>query len=278
MKYTITKRDVAIILGFIGVVILGLTYYFIYMGYSDKTKELQAANNAMQDRVDVLQELVDRQDELIANTKKNNEEISEYLDKFPADYKYEDAILFGIQLTDISPYSALPVISFGDEESMYNFEDVASIASEQVRGYIPDGGVATTEEGEESVVPEGTPTSLPELKRKVISYNHTTDYSGLKNSLSYVLDKKDRCGLNINVAYDPTSGMLNGVLNVMDYYVKNTDKVYNEPEMPIVIKGTDDMFGTMSLGGPRPSRLNMGEGSQTNSVSGNNVTNNTEGE
>ena len=30
MKYTLTKRDVGILLGFLGVVIAGLTYYFIY--------------------------------------------------------------------------------------------------------------------------------------------------------------------------------------------------------------------------------------------------------
>lgn len=264
MKYTLTKRDIGLILGFLGVLILGLVYYFVYIGYSDKTKELQAANDAMQSRVDVLQDLVNRQDELIATTKKNQEEASRYMEQFPADYRYEDAILFGIELTDVSPYDALPNISFGEEESIYTFEDVASIASEQVRGYIPDGGVVAEGESapEENSEQSASSQSMPELKRKIMSYTHITDYSGLKNSLAYVLAKKDRSGVAINVAYDPTSGMLNGVLNVVDYYVTNTDRVYIEPEMPIVMQGTDDMFGTLSLGGPRPSRLNSLVGSQ----------------
>lgn len=263
MKYTLTKRDVGLLLGFFGIVILGLTYYFVYMGYSDKTKSLEAANAAMQSRVDVLQELVDRQAELVDNTAKYNSEAEELINKFPADFQYEDAILYGIELIEAAPMESMPVIAFGQEQAVYTFADIEAAANEQVRGYIPDGGVATaTEEGTEDV-DTGAEASAAvgsiELKSKTTTYTNKTDYGGLKNALAHILNKNDRCGLNVTAVYDATDGLLTDTLSVVSYYVINTDKVYQEPEMPMVIKGTDDIFGTMSTGRPSSTgRLNMG--------------------
>lgn len=265
MKYTLTKRDVGLLLGFFGIVILGLTYYFIYMGYSDKTKSLETANTAMQSRVDVLQELVDRQAELVENTEKYNREAEELINKFPADFQYEDAILYGIELIDAAPMESMPVIAFGQEQSVYTFADIESAANEQVRGYIPDGGVTSaTEEGTDTAgaVEEASTATIGgaiELRSKSTTYTNKTDYAGLKNALANVLNKNDRCGLNVSAVYDATDGMLTDTLSVVSYYVINTDKVYKEPEMPMVIKGTDDIFGTMSTGrAPSSGRLNMG--------------------
>ncbi len=272
MKYTLTKRDVGILLGFLGIVIAGLTYYFIYIGYKDKTTELVAANAAMQERVDVLQDLVNRQSELVADTQKNNKEAEELMDRFPADYRYEDALLFGIELNELSPFEEFPAIAFTDPESVYAFEDVTAAASEQVRGYIPAGVVEAApvegEDGEaldeEVPVAESAPTNaLPELIKKGTSYTCTTDYAGLKNALAYVLDSTDRCGLNITTVYSNETGLLTNVLDVIPYYVINTDKVYEAPEIPVVVKGTDDIFNALSTG-RSSNRLNMGEGQITN--------------
>ncbi len=269
MKYTLTKRDVGILLGFLGIVIAGLTYYFVYMGYHDKTGELEAANAAMQARVDVLQDLVNRQSELVADTQKNNKEAEELMDRFPADYRYEDAILFGIELNELSPFEEFPAIAFTDAESVYAFEDITAAASEQVRGYIPAGvAEAAPAEGEEEASAEeapaeGSTASLPELIKKGTAYTCTTDYAGLKNALAYVVDSKDRCGLNVTTVYDNETGLLTNVLNIVPYYVINTDKVYETPEIPVVVKGTDDIFNALSTG-RSDDRLNMGEGQITN--------------
>ena len=263
MKYTLTKRDIGILFGFFGIVILGLVYYFIYYGYSGKTEELTNANTAMQARVDVLQELVNRQAELVESTQSNNSKADELLARFPAGFEYEDAILFGIELTEVSPLDKLPVIGFGTEEDIYAFADIEAMANEQVRGYIPEGvaapeGEAAPVEGEEVPV-EAATGGLPQLKRKTTTYQNSTDYSGLKNALAYVIDKNDRCGLNVTAVYDASTGMLTDTLSVMSYYVINTDKVYVAPEMPVVVKGTDDIFGSLPLTRTGQSdRLNMG--------------------
>ncbi len=265
MKYTLTKRDIGILLGFLGIVILGLTYYFVYMGYSGKTEELNASNEAMQARVDVLQDLVDRQSELVAETEKNNREAEAVMDQFPSDYRYEDAILFGLELNEVAPFSEFPAITFSEAESIYTFQDIEALANEQVRGYIPGGIPAPASvEGEEAPAEQAAPTetapavSLPELFKKETSYTSVTDYAGLKNMLAYVVGYEDRSGMNITAVYDEEKGMLNNVLNLKSYYVINTDKPYEEPVIPTVVKGTDDLFNTFSV--DRSNRPNMGEG------------------
>ncbi len=283
MKYTLTKRDIGILLGFLGVVIAGLTYYFVYMGYSDKTVELNAANEAMQARVDVLQELVNRQSELVANTERNNAEAQKIMDQFPADYKYEDAILFGIELNEISPFEKFESIAFEPAVSLYSFENIEALASEQVRGYIPAGVVeAPPAEGEEAppaeevaeepAPAEAVPAVTPELMMKETAYASTTDYAGLKNALAYILNNTDRNGMDVTAVYDTTTGMLNNVIKLKSYFVLNTDKVYEEPEIPIVVKGSDDIFDSLSIGRTN-NGLNMGE-SRTNE-NGNNNNDNT---
>lgn len=267
MKYTLTKRDIGILLGFLGVVVLSLTYYFIYRGYTTKTAELTAANTAMQARVDVLQDLVNRQQELVDNTEKFNHEADDLMNQFPADYRYEDAILYGIELIESSPLERMPNISFGEDQVLYTFADIDAAANEQVRGYIPDGAVAAPIEGEETpadVADEGaTPTdgaaTLPELRCKTTVYTNMTDYNGFKNALANVVNKNERSGLNLSAVYDETEGLIVNNLSVSSYFVTNTDKVYTEPEMPLVIKGTDDIFGTVPMGShPTAGRLNMG--------------------
>ncbi len=278
MKYTLTKRDIGILLGFFGIVALGLTYYFIYRGYTAKTTELNAANTAMQARVDVLQDLVNRQQELVDNTEKYNREADDLMGKFPADYKYEDAILYGIELIETSPLEKMPNISFGEDQVLYTFTDIDAAANEQVRGYIPDGAVTAPVEGEEQ--PEGSGEEeqasagaaalLPELRCKTIVYTNMTDYSGFKNALASVVNKNERSGLNVSAVYDETEGLIVNNLSVSSYFVTNTDKVYTEPEMPMVIKGTEDIFGTVPMGShPVPGRLNMGSSSvvQNNNTS-----------
>ena len=267
MKYSLTKRDIGILLGFFGLVILGLTYYFVYRGYTAKTAELVLANDAMQARVDVLQDLVNRQTELVDNTEKFKREAEDLMDEFPADSRYEDAILYGIELIETSPLDRMPGITFGEEEILYTFADVDAAANEQVRGYIPDGTVSDPAAGEappvdaavEAPASEEGASNQPELRCKTNVYTNMTDYNGFKNALAHVVNKNERCVLNISAVYDETEGLIVNNLSVSSYYLANTDKVYTEPEMPIVIKGTDDIFGTVPIGSrPTAERLNMG--------------------
>ena len=124
MKYKISKRDVAIILGFIGVLVLGLTYYFIYMSYSEKTEQLKTANAGLQSRVDVLQSIADQQEQLIADARNFEQKSEEIFNHYPAGFRDEDGFMMAVDLQAIAPLDSISTVTNSDPVSLYNFEDV----------------------------------------------------------------------------------------------------------------------------------------------------------
>lgn len=260
MKYTLTKRDIAILLGFFGIVILGLTYYFVYMGYSSKTEELKAANAGLQSRVDVLQSIADQQDQLVSDTRSFEAKTEEIMSHYPADFRDEDGFMLAVDLQAVSPLETITSVANSEPTSLYNFEDVKAKTDEQVRGYIPDQNAAVPEEGEQ-VAEEGEPIpdasameagTLPGLEYKETTINCTCDYPSLKNAVAYLIDKNEKHSIKIQAVYDITTGILGTTYSVKSPYMINTDKTYTEPEVPFIMQGTDNIFGTVSLHNSRP--------------------------
>lgn len=256
MKYTLTKRDVGILVGFIGIVILGLTYYFIYMGYKGKTEELRNANAGLQSRVDVLQSIADQQDQLMADTRKFNEQSESIMKRYPADFRDEDGFMLAVDLQTISPFESVTSVANSDPISLYSFEDVKAKTDEQVKGYIPDNNSPTMVEGENAGEgggensenqPVGGAASLPGLECKETTINCTCDYPSFKNAVAYLVDQEEKHSITIQAIYDITTGILASTYTVRSPYIINTDKVYTEPEVPFIVQGTDNIFGTIPL-------------------------------
>ncbi len=265
MKYVITKRDRAILIALFGILVLAGVYYFVYMGYKDKTAQLKSENQAIQSRVDVLQSIADQQAELVAQTNENNALSDKILTRFPSNIYEEDVILFAKALQEFAPYELIPSVGIGAPVSSFTYPDINAQTSEIVNGYIPAevaGGAATapaeaaepTAEGEAAPQPEGAPDpgTLPEMFIRNVTMVGETDYDGFKNSIRFVNDNLDRSSLVVNASYDITTGMLQASLNVGRYYVTGTGKQYVEPQIRDVIQGTDNIFGTISLSEQRP--------------------------
>ena len=62
--------------------------------------------------------------------------------------------------------------------------------------------------------------------------------------------------IKIQAVYDITTGILATTYTIRSPYVINTDKIYKEPEVPFIIQGTDNIFGTISLHDSRPVKYN----------------------
>ncbi len=281
MKYVITKRDRAILIALFGVLVLAGVYYFVYMGYKDKTTQLKATNQAIQGRVDVLQSIADQQAELVAQTNTNNETVQKILNRFPANIYEEDVILFAQALQQFTPFESIPNVGIGGPVERFTFPDIAAQTNEEVNGYIPAevGGAGPVPapapaEGEAAAepAPEAAPAADPATMRVMYSRTVTvvgqTDYDGLKNALRFVVDNVDRSNLVVNASYDISTGMVQASMNIDRYYATGTGKAYIEPEIRGVIQGTDNIFGTISLSDLRPSS-NTTHTEEVNTESGN---------
>lgn len=251
MKYTVSKKDIAVILGFVGILVLGLTYYFVYMGYSDKTEQLKNTNAGLQSRVDVLQSIADQQDQLMADAKNFEQKSEEIFNHFPAGFRDEDGFMLAVDLQAVSPFDSISTVTNSDPVTLYNFEDVKAKTDEQVRGYIPNqNSQEAPAEGEQTE--SAAPVTPPGLECVDTVINCTCDYPSFKNAIAYLIDDNMLHNIKIQAVYDITTGILASTYTIRSPYVINTDKVYTEPEVPFIVQGTDNIFGTTSLHSLRP--------------------------
>ncbi len=277
MKYVITKRDRAILIALFGILVLAGVYYFVYMGYKDKTAQLKATNQAIQNRVDVLQSIADQQAELVSQTNSNNEMVEKILKRFPANIYEEDVILFAQALQEFTPFEVIPSVGIGAPAERFTFSNISAETSEVVNGYIPaevgDSGPAPAPAEGEAPAAEGDAAlaeveaapapvesgpapeqgATPVLYSRTVSLSGQTDYDGFKNALRFVVDNIDRSKLVVNASYDISTGMLQTSMNIDRYYATGTGKAYIEPEINNVIQGTENIFGTISLSELRPN-------------------------
>lgn len=251
MKYKISKKDIAVILGFIGIMLLGLTYYFVYMGYSEKTEQLKNANAGLQSRVDVLQSIADQQDQLMADAKKFEQMSEEIFNHYPAGFRDEDGFMLAVDLQSVSPFDSISAVTNSDPVALYNFEDVRAKTDEQVKGYIPNQDTQNPP-AEDEQAELSAPVTPPALECVDTVINCTCDYPSFKNAIAYLIDDDMVHNIKIQAVYDITTGILASTYTIRSPYVINTDKVYTEPEVPFIVQGTDNIFGTTSLHSLRP--------------------------
>ncbi|MCR5421977.1 MAG: hypothetical protein K6E98_13340 [Lachnospiraceae bacterium] len=262
MKYVMTKRDIMLIMIIIGILIAGGTYYFVYMGYTVKTEELKVLNDGLQSRVDVLQSIADQQAELVQATNDYNARVEQIMEKYPADFRDEDGFMMAVDMQAVSPFETVSAVTNTDEAELYRFEDVKTKTDELVKGYIPEQNAAAAaaapaegEEGPETAIEESQPApdpavaaaTLPGLMYKDTTINCTCDYDAFKNAVAYILDRNEKHSITIQAVYDITTGTIASAYKIRSPYVVNTDKVYVEPDVPFIVQGTDNIFGTISL-------------------------------
>ena len=72
MSLAVTKRDIGLLIGLVGVLLAVLAYNFAYTPYTEKTKTLETENKALEQRVQILQSLADQRDDMLDATKENN--------------------------------------------------------------------------------------------------------------------------------------------------------------------------------------------------------------
>ncbi len=245
----VSNRDIALLLGFLGIAAAFCVYYFIFMKYTAATEELQAVNRDLKTRVDTLQMLVDEQSDMEQAITANNLESKQILDHFPIDVREEDIVMMAVHMEREAPFYLVKGISMEEPEQLYTFRDVEVLTDEEVKKYLPKKA-PLSDEAEGAEIPEpAVQASLgetPILYKKPGNIVAITGYEGLKNACKYILDRYDRSAIFVVADYDVETGLLQASLTVEPCYVTSTDKTYVAPDIPFVSTGTDDIFGTIN--------------------------------
>lgn len=263
MNMTLSKRDMGLLLGLFGVIIVVLVYYFAYMPYTKKTAVLNNENKTLETRVNLLQALANQRDDLTTATKENEEKTLEILNRFPADVREEDIIMLAVQLQNEAPYEYISGVQIGLPVDVYTVPDISSQVESQAAAYFGTAAQSTqsadpaADAAETVVVPATTQEDLEPgeislagnyvLKSRSAEIAAVTTYEGFKNAIGMITKRNDRTQLSVMASYDIESGLVDSNISLVTNYMSGTGKQYVAPAVPFVQQGTNNIFGTVEL-------------------------------
>ena len=159
--------------------------------------------------------------------------IDDIVAKYPSDLTQEKAISIVQELEDTTGVHI----------------SAAGFLMDDLIGEVSGTSIATGEADESAVA--DVPTADSNIGYyAILTMNYQATYDGFKEMLDYVAALPDRANMpNVSAEYDEESGGVVGSITLHMYYLTNTDREYEAPEITGVDKGVFDIFGTGSTGG-----------------------------
>ncbi len=252
----VSKRDILLLIGFIGILLGFCSYYFVFMPTMEKVETLEAENTKLQNQIKDLKIKTQNKETYVNETAQMKKDIEAVYQLFPVDVREENAILLAINQELISPMdidtitiAPLEIIPFTTDaqtekvEYTYEIDQVEEL--ERQEG-TQDTATAQTPDNTQAAAAQTSPYGL--YGRKV-DMNYVVSYEGLKRSIKNLCMQTDRTGIeSVSVAYDEETGLLSGTTTVNLYCVPNQeDKIYVQPNFSSVLLGAPNPFGTIII-------------------------------
>ncbi len=218
MNDKIQKRIVYALL-FLIVAIIVVAYRFGYMRYTDMADDVKKESKQIKTRIIELNEKIAMRplyEEAIADSAKR---IAEITAKYgPGNSAEKDIML--VRDFETRTKGTVSSASFTDDT-------IAFVSS------------GTNENGD--------PTVSAYTSSLVMNYE--LDYFGLKRATDFIRKYHERMTVeNFTASVNEETGKLTGSMTLNLYAMKTADKIYTDPEIPDIIIGTDNIFGTDDMG------------------------------
>lgn len=250
----VSKRDVLLLVGFLGILAAVLSYVLVYQPMMEKADALESENEELEARIADLSGKMANKDTYQSETEQMLQDIADIYQVFPVDVREENAILLAINQEMISPMFIdsvtidplvdVPFLEEMEEEEIdhtYTIDEVEELEAQEGTADEEAAAVAEPEaQVSESMNPFG-------LKTRKMTMNYDVSYEGLKRSIRNLCMQTDRMTISeVTVAYDESTGLLQGSTTVDMFCVPGQEgKEYIEPDFGHVLLGTDNIFGTI---------------------------------
>lgn len=222
---SISKKDAQLLIGFSGVLIAVLVFWFLYKPLTEKTEVLRNENVQLTARVAQLEEMAANESNYLNETQRMNSEIAQTYNLFPSNVLTEDVIYFALNQEMVAPLTV---------------QGIAIDASAQVYA-VSQNAVSQNE------VVQGNPSNVV-LFDQPATFSYLSSYEGFKRSLDNICNNQNRMTIeSVTAAYDNTTGLLTGSTKVNMYYLTGTGKGYIAPDFSNVPVGTSNLFGTVTI-------------------------------
>lgn len=246
----ISKRDLNLLIGFLGILIAFCTYQFGYRNVSQKVDELSRENAAMEAEIAKYELWENSRETFLSETEVMAKQISAWLGEFPTNNLPEDDMKLAYQLDNrnIENYLFINSMNFTEPTAVFT-TDYSAVSQ-------------TTDAATSSPVnTAGEAYPVITLYQSQTSMGVDCSYQGIKDMIERVYDKTERKSIEaVLLSYDETTGQLTGSLTMNDFFVFGVDKAYAQPSLTPVRDGTDNIFGSMELRGLTEGAEENGEG------------------
>jgi len=247
----VSKRDVLILLGFLGILAAVCSYFFVCQPTMEKTQALTEENKQLEARIADLQNKSENKDTYESETAQMRREMEEIFQLFPVDVREENAVLLAINQELLSPMEIssitidplleVPVVETPSEEmpdATYEIDEVEEIEDATGTQDAPTPETVDTQ--------DGSGANPFHLMYRRATLNYEVSYEGLKRSVKNICMQTDRTVIDtLSVVYDEQTGLLRGTTTVAMFCVPGQEgKEYEEPDFGGVLLGTDNIFGT----------------------------------
>lgn len=214
----ITKREKKMLLYAAGALCLVLVYFFVVAPGKEERTELKNTSEALATELEQAKAHEEKKAYYEQETAAMQQEIDAVLAQFPAWITEETTIMYADMLEDDTDIY-IPNISIGNSNYLYTLGENS--------GETAGNGISLY----------GTP----------VVYTFTVSYDDMKKVVRMIQeDQEQRNVETITLSYEPGSGKLVGNMTVNMYAVVGTGKEYVAPNVPSMMLGTDDFFGTVS--------------------------------
>lgn len=265
----ISTRDKKLLLMLLGVILLVVSYFFVYAPQMDKAGGIEAENAVLSQRLDQLLEMAKNKELYEQEIRQMNQEIRQYCDNFPADIKEEDGILLANTMEKKIDVK-ISNVGLGERELLSTISGEAKAPEQggsQNQSLMAKGAQATNDQINEI---EGTNEEVqassvdvdsieedisqfladvawnPSLYRNQDTLQFVTTYKGLKKAVDFLNTQVGRMTVdNVSASFDSSTGNLSGTMTVNLYSMTNTGNTYNSPDAGKVKLGTKNIFGTI---------------------------------
>lgn len=252
MKFA--KRDLLILLGFIGIAAGVCSYLFAFQPFTEQAEAIEAENTQLQARINDLSTKMDNKDSYEAETARMKEEIEQIFTMFPVDVREEDGVLLAINQELIAPMeissvgitACQPVILNSDEEDVDHTYEIDEIEEYEAQEGIGDDPVSASDAAVNGVDNANMPSVLMD---RTVTMNYLVSYEGVKRGVKSISMQDNRMSISsMNLSYDESTGLLRGTTVVNMYCIPGqAGKEYVQPNFSSVLLGSDNIFGSIEL-------------------------------
>lgn len=241
MKLKITSREKNLILVFIGILLLAVSYYFGYSTLTEETEKLKRENKILVAQINALKEMESQEGKYVIQTKEMQENMKELIGKFPTDIISEDIILYVRDLENIAEVNVnhvtvpqkeyLEIQAEYEADVLKSMEDVTGAVAEY--GFVNDGKIPNTED-----------MRLAKVKSEMV---YSVTYEGLKEIIREITEDENRKNVDeISLIFNENTGNLAGNMIVNYFSLSGTGRQYERPEVTGMLHGVECIFGDLS--------------------------------